>query len=42
LQPHERRWEQARPLGIIAGSQPIGVGQLLADFTEEKRWVRSR
>jgi len=35
LQPHERRWEQARPLGIIAGSQPIGVGQLLADFTEE-------
>jgi hypothetical protein len=35
LQPHERRWEHARPLGIIAGSQPIGVGQLLADFTEE-------
>jgi hypothetical protein len=35
LQPHERRWEQARPLGIIAGSQPIGVGQLLADFAEE-------
>jgi pimeloyl-ACP methyl ester carboxylesterase len=35
LQPHERRWEQARPLGIIAGSQAIGVGQLLADFTEE-------
>jgi len=35
LQPHERRWAQARPLGIIAGSQPLGVGQLLADFTEE-------
>ncbi len=35
LQPHERRWEQTRPLGIIAGSQPIGVGQLLADFAEE-------
>jgi len=35
LQPHERRWVQARPLGIIAGSQPLGVGQLLADFAEE-------
>ena len=35
LQPRERRWAQARPLGIIAGNQPLGVGQLLADFTEE-------
>jgi pimeloyl-ACP methyl ester carboxylesterase len=35
LQAHERRWAQARPLGIIAGSQPLGLGQLLADFTEE-------
>jgi len=35
LQPHERRWVQARPLGIIAGSQPIGVGQLLAGFAED-------
>jgi pimeloyl-ACP methyl ester carboxylesterase len=35
LRPHERRWEHARPLGIIAGSQPIGVGQLLADFAEQ-------
>jgi pimeloyl-ACP methyl ester carboxylesterase len=35
LQPHERRWAHARPLGIIAGSQPIGVGQLLAGFAEE-------
>jgi pimeloyl-ACP methyl ester carboxylesterase len=35
LQPHERRWAQVRPLGIIAGSQPIGVGQLLADFSED-------
>jgi pimeloyl-ACP methyl ester carboxylesterase len=35
LQPRERRWAQARPLGIIAGSQPIGVGQLLAGFAEE-------
>jgi pimeloyl-ACP methyl ester carboxylesterase len=35
LQPCERRWAHARPLGIIAGSQPLGVGQLLADFAEE-------
>ena len=35
LQPHERRWVHARPLGIIAGSRPLGVGQLLADFAEE-------
>jgi pimeloyl-ACP methyl ester carboxylesterase len=35
LQPRERRWAHARPLGIIAGSQPIGVGQLLADFAEQ-------
>jgi len=35
LQPRERRWAHARPLGIIAGSQPLGVGQLLADFAEE-------
>ena len=35
LQPHGRRWAHARPLGIIAGSQPIGVGQLLAGFAEE-------
>ncbi len=35
LQPRERRWAHARPLGIIAGSQPIGLGQLLADFAEE-------
>jgi len=35
LHPHERRWRHARPLGIIAGTQPIGLGQLLADFEEE-------
>jgi pimeloyl-ACP methyl ester carboxylesterase len=34
LQPHERRWAHARPLGIIAGRQPIGFGRLFADFTE--------
>ena len=32
LQPHERRWSHARPLGVIAGRQPLGLGQLLADF----------
>jgi pimeloyl-ACP methyl ester carboxylesterase len=35
LQPRARRWAQPRPLGIIAGSQPLGLGQLLADFQEE-------
>ncbi|MGH7748411.1 MAG: esterase/lipase family protein, partial [Candidatus Dormibacteria bacterium] len=35
LQPRERRWTHARELGIVAGNQPIGVGQLLAHFDEE-------
>jgi len=35
LQPHERRWSYARPLGIIAGTQPLGFGQLIAGFEEE-------
>jgi len=35
MQPRERRWAHARELGIIAGSAPIGVGQLLAGFAEE-------
>jgi pimeloyl-ACP methyl ester carboxylesterase len=35
LQPHARRWTHARPLGIIAGTQPLGVGQLLAAFDED-------
>ena len=35
LQTQERRWQQSRPLGIIAGSHPLGLGQLLADFEEE-------
>src|SRR5215813_7615930 len=29
LRPRERRWEADRELGIIAGTQPLGVGQLL-------------
>jgi pimeloyl-ACP methyl ester carboxylesterase len=35
LEPHERRWTHARSLGIIAGTQPFGVGQLLAAFEED-------
>lgn len=35
LRPSERRWTHARELGIVAGTQPIGVGQLLARFEED-------
>jgi hypothetical protein len=35
LQPQERRWTMERPLGIIAGTQPIGVGHLLVQFEED-------
>jgi pimeloyl-ACP methyl ester carboxylesterase len=35
LQPNVRRWTHAHPLGIVAGTQPIGVGQLLARFEED-------
>jgi len=35
LQGNERCWTHARPLGIIAGTQPLGVGQLLAGFDED-------
>jgi pimeloyl-ACP methyl ester carboxylesterase len=35
LQPRERRWTHERPLGIVAGNQPIGIGQFLARFDEE-------
>lgn len=34
LTPHERSWVHARPLGIIAGTQALGLGQLFADFKE--------
>ena len=34
-QPRMRRWAHERALGIIAGTQPIGVGQLLANFDED-------
>lgn len=35
LRPRERRWVMDRPLGIIAGTQPLGFGQLLAHFDED-------
>jgi pimeloyl-ACP methyl ester carboxylesterase len=35
LRPRERRWTFGRALGIIAGSQSIGLGQFLAGFDEE-------
>ena len=35
LQPSTRRWQHGRDLGIIAGTQPLGVGQLLAHFEED-------
>jgi pimeloyl-ACP methyl ester carboxylesterase len=35
LKPHKRRWDHPRPLGIIAGTQPLGFGQLLANFDED-------
>lgn len=35
LRPQERRWMHARPLGIIAGTEPFGVGQFLAHFDED-------
>ena len=34
LTPHERRWGHARPLGIIAGTLPLGLGRLFAAFKE--------
>ena len=36
LQPHERRWTLAdASSGIIAGTQPLGIGQILAQFEED-------
>ena len=35
LRPRERRWAADRELGIIAGTQPLGVGQILAKFEED-------
>jgi pimeloyl-ACP methyl ester carboxylesterase len=35
LRPRDRRWRGSRELGIIAGTQPLGVGQILAKFDED-------
>jgi pimeloyl-ACP methyl ester carboxylesterase len=35
LRPRGRSWTHARALGIIAGTEPFGVGQFLAHFAEE-------
>ena len=35
LTAHERRWTHARALGIVAGNQPLGLGQFFARFSEE-------
>jgi len=35
LRPRERSWRIGRDLGIIAGTQPIGVGRFLAQFEED-------
>jgi pimeloyl-ACP methyl ester carboxylesterase len=35
LQPRERRWTAQRPLGIVAGRQAVGFGQLFAQFDED-------
>ena len=33
--PQERRWTHARALGVVAGNQPLGLGQFFAHFEEE-------
>ena len=36
LRPRDRRWKAVdRQLGIIAGTRPLGVGQILAKFEED-------
>jgi hypothetical protein len=35
LRPRERCWTFGRPLGIVAGTQSVGLGQFLAGFEEE-------
>ncbi len=32
-EPH-RRWSAPRPLGVIAGTRPVGLGRLFAGFSE--------
>ena len=35
VRSRERHWTMTRDLGIIAGTQPVGVGRLLTHFEEE-------
>ena len=36
LQPRDRQWTlEDRQLGVIAGTQPVGIGQFLAQFEED-------
>ncbi len=35
LTPQERRWPHPRPLGVVAGNRPLGLGQFFAHFDEE-------
>ncbi len=35
LVERERRWTSARPLGVIAGVRPLGLGQLFARFGDQ-------
>lgn len=35
LTARERRWTHPRGLGIVAGNQPLGLGQLFARFDED-------
>jgi pimeloyl-ACP methyl ester carboxylesterase len=35
LRPRDRRWNADRQLGIIAGTRPLGFGQILARFDED-------
>lgn len=35
LTVHQRHWAHARALGIVAGNQPLGLGQFFAHFDED-------
>jgi pimeloyl-ACP methyl ester carboxylesterase len=35
LEHRERRWQNGRDLGIIAGTRPMGLGQFFAHFDED-------
>lgn len=35
FKPQERRWAHPHELGVVAGNQPLGLGQFFAHFDEE-------